>query len=148
MMVEKTVNTKHSNNITKKTRSVAEYISWQIALCGKPQLDIAVEAGFEKPNIVTMIKQGKTKLPLGKIGKFAKAIEVDPMHLLKLCMSEYWPDTWNEIESISKQPVLTNNEISIIMEIRECGAGNPKISTDEDRERLAVFVSTLKTDNQ
>jgi hypothetical protein len=131
-----------------KARSVAEYISWQIHLCGKSQIAIAQETGFEKPNIITMIKQGKTKLPLDKIGKFAKAIEVDPVHLLKLCMSEYWPDTWVEMQKIVGQPILTLNEMEILETVRQSNVINPKLRTDEDRKALVALIDTLKGDNE
>ena len=75
-----------------KAKSVAEYVSWQINLCGKSQVQIAQEIGFDKPNVITMIKQGKTKVPVNKIGSMAKALEVDPVFFMKLCLQEYMPD--------------------------------------------------------
>jgi hypothetical protein len=137
------------NSKFQKPKSVAEYIAMQINLCGKSQHEIAQEADFPKPNMITMIKQGKSKLPTAKIGKFAKAIGVDPMHLFKLCMSEYMPDTWEAIEDIIKQPVLTNNELEIIAAIRQSNqVSNPKLNTPEDYERLTAFLETLKGDNR
>jgi len=130
-----------------KPKTVAEYINWQVDLCGKKQYQIAEEAGFEKPNIVTMIKQGKTKLPLEKIGRFAKAIEVDPIHLFKLCMQEYLPETWDEIQKMFSQPVLTTNEVAILKVIREANIVNPKIRTDDERIRLIEAIESLKPDN-
>ena len=134
-----------SHNKFQKPKSVAEYIGWQINLCGKSQLEISEEAGFNKPNIITMIKQGKTKLPLDKIGRFAKAIEVDPINLFKMCMAEYSPETWESIESITKQPMLTANEVEIIEIIRQSNVQDPKIRTDEERQKLLDFVDTLKS---
>lgn len=128
-------------------RSVAEYISAQIHLCGKSQIDIARETGFEKPNVITMIKQGKTKLPMDKIGKFAKAIEVDPIYLFKMCMAEYWPDTAKELQKIFGQPMLTENELDIIQVFRDSNVLNPKLRTDEERQELLAFANKLKSDN-
>lgn len=133
---------------TAKPKSVAEYLSWQINLCGKKQLEIAEEVGFPKPNVINMIKQGKTKLPLDKIGRFAKAIEVDPVHLFKLCMQEYMPETWREIERMMSQPVLTTNELEFIEIIRESNVINPRLHTDSDKERFRNFVETLHSDNE
>lgn len=130
-----------------KPKNVAEYIEWQINLCGKKQLEIAEQAGFEKPNIITMIKQGKTKLPLEKIGRFAKAIEVDPIHLFKLCMQEYQPDTWIEIQKMFSQPILSINEIEIVETVRSANVVNPKLRTDEERLNLVKAIETLRSDN-
>lgn len=142
------MNAKMKQAKQSKPKSVADYLAWQITLCGKSQLEIAAEAGFEKPNIITMIKQGKTKLPLGKVGKFAKAIGVDPLHLLKLCMSEYMEDTWKEVETIIGQPVLTKNEMEVIEIMRGCNVSNPKVRTDEERIKLTELFDELKSDNQ
>lgn len=134
-------------NAVNKLKSVAEYITGQINLCGKSQFEIAKESGFEKPNIITMIKQGRTKLPLDKVGKFSKAIEVDPVFLFKLCMNEYWPDTWAELQKIMGQPTLSENELGIIEVIRESNVINPKINKDSDRERLLEVINTFDGDN-
>jgi hypothetical protein len=136
-----------TNKTTAKTlskpKSVAEYIDMQIHICGKKQLEIAQESGFEKPNIVTMIKQGKTKLPLDKIGKFAKAIEVDPVFLYRLCMTEYFPDTWNEIQRVLNQPIITLNEYEMIECVREANQSNPRLD-EKGRLKLADLVQALK----
>lgn len=85
---------------TKTGVTVAEYVSHMVSKCNKSQRDIAVECGFESPNIIAMIKNGSTKVPLNRIGLLAKAIDADPAHLLRLAMSEYMPDTWCSIEAI------------------------------------------------
>jgi hypothetical protein len=131
-----------------KSRSVSEYITWQIALCGKPQIDIAKEAGFDKPNIVTMIKQGKTKVPLNKIGSMAKALEIDPVFFFKMCVKEYMPDLMEIITAITNQPVITNNEMEFIEVIRSSDVSNPKLRSESERAQLLDFVNTLKSDNE
>ncbi len=128
--------------------TVAEYLSQQINLCGKTQAEIAKEAGFAKANIITMFKQGNTKVPVSKVGPLAKALEVDPLHLYKLVMSEYEPDTWEMLqESVLKQPFVTKNEMEIIEVIRQSNVTNPKIRTEKERIRLLDAIATLKSDN-
>ena len=129
-------------------RSVAEYIGLQINLCGRSQVEIAHDIGFDKPNVITMIKQGKTKLPMDKIGKFAKAIGVDPIHLFKLCMMEYSPDTWVEIQRMVGQTVMTENEVEFIETIRQAKVVNPKLRTMTEKQKLISFVEALKGDNE
>lgn len=131
-----------------KPVSVAEYISQHIDLCGRSQIEIAQMVGFEKPNVITMIKQGKTKLPLERLGKFSKAIEVDSVYLYKLCMMEYFPDTWAAIEEVIGQPVLTKNELKIIETIRKAGVDNPKILPGQQEADFIRYINTnLKSDN-
>lgn len=130
-----------------KPTTVAEYVEGQINLCGKSQKQITEEAGFPKPNIITMFKKGDTKIPLEKIGRFAKALEVDPINLFKMCMAEYQPETWAEIQRMFNQPILTINELEILEVIRSANVLNPKIRTEDERQRVVDAINTLKPDN-
>jgi transcriptional regulator with XRE-family HTH domain len=131
-----------------KARNVAEYISMQLHLCGKSQTQIAEEVGFEKPNVITMIKQGKTKVPLNKIGSMAKALEVDPVFFFRMVMNEYMPDLMDMIAAITNQPIITSNEMDFIHVIRSSKVVNPKLRTDAEKKKLKEFVDTLKADNE
>jgi hypothetical protein len=62
-------------------------------------------------------------------------------------MQEYQPDTWNEIQKMFNQPVLTLNEIEIIEAIRGADVTNPRLRTDDERQRIVDAVNTLKPDN-
>jgi transcriptional regulator with XRE-family HTH domain len=137
---------------TKKPNlTVADYLTVQIDLCskrGKTQTDIAREVGFDKPNIITMLKQGKSKLPISRVGAMARALGVDPLHLFQLAMSEYEPDTWAVIEDqVLKQPFITANEYEIIQLVRQSSVTNPKIRTQEERDRILSAVNKLRPDN-
>ena len=63
--------------------AVATYLSRRIdELRGvKTQREIAAEAGFAKPNIISMMKVGETKLALDRIPALAKALDADAGHL-------------------------------------------------------------------
>jgi transcriptional regulator with XRE-family HTH domain len=125
--------------------TVAEYLTEQIRLSGKTQHEIAQEAGFNKPNIISMFKKGETKLPLSKVGLMAKALGVDPVVLFRMVMNEYEPQTWQAIEeTVLHQPVLTANEIEIIELLRTGKVVDPKIVTREDEIRLLDAVASLK----
>ena len=60
------------------TSQVACFIAARIEATGQLQKDIAAKAGFDKPNMITMIKQGRTRLPLDKVGAMALALETGP----------------------------------------------------------------------
>lgn len=105
--------------MSKSKPTVVEYLNAQIALCGKSQVEIASDVGYDKPNLITMIKQGKTKLPINKVEAFAKSLGVDPMNLLRIVMSEYSPDAWKVIENILGNEVVTDSEMNLIKLYRE-----------------------------
>src|SRR5580704_11911538 len=73
--------------------SIAKYLDKQIdALKGvKTQREIAAEIGYDKPNMISMFKHAEVKAPLDKIPSLAKALHVDPAHLFRLALEQYWP---------------------------------------------------------
>lgn len=96
------------------TDSVAKFLTRAIARSGKSQREIAREIGYDKPNIITMFKQGLTKVPLTKVGPLARALGLDPVDLLRLTMAEYAPDTWAAIEDVMGETLLTSDERVLI----------------------------------
>lgn len=81
-----------------ETISVADFITERIAFCEKTQVQIAKEMGLAHPNFLTMVKQGKTKLPMLRVAAFAQALNVNPLDLLTMCIKEYNPDIWEAIQ--------------------------------------------------
>lgn len=123
-----------------------EYLTKQIALCGKSQIEISEEIGYTKPNIITMFKQGKTKVPIDKVESLAKAIGVDPAHMLMLAMTEYMPQTWEVIGSILGN-IVSDNELEIVEFIRknlEENVFDPKLRTAEQKQLLTCSARSFK----
>ena len=67
--------------------------------------------------MISMLKSGETKLPLAKLGSFAKAVNTDPTHLLKLCLHEYYPDVWEAIKN-HLDAAVTSDELRMLRAIR------------------------------
>lgn len=103
----------------KKHKSVAEYLADQIEQSPKSQLEIAEEAGFETPNIITMFKQGKTKIPLIRVGPLAIALGINPRHLLRRVLEEYMPETWHAVEESLGHLILSADEENLVRTARE-----------------------------
>lgn len=120
--------------------TVAEFIADKLAESDKTQREIAQECGFENPNIITMFKTGATKLPLNRIGPLAKAIDVDPAHLLRLVMLEYAPDTWGAIENIMKSTLLTANELELVRAYRQVTGDSDTRAMVVDRDAVLAIV--------
>lgn len=96
---------------------VARFVANRIQMTGKLQKDIAREAGFDKPNMITMIKQGRTRLPLDKVGPMARALETEPVSLLQMCLEEYHPETWKAIAPFMESAV-TEDELRLLQTLR------------------------------
>lgn len=124
--------------MTKTNTSVANYISQQLSLCGKTQAVVCADLGYENANVLTMFKQGKTKLPISKVKALANSLEVDSIYLLKLVMTEYMPNTWDVIQDILGRTIITESETQILKIIREGSEGlpvSPKNETEKEQLR-------------
>jgi hypothetical protein len=73
------------------------------------QKQIAAQLGYEKPNIITMFKQGSTRLPIGKVAPLARITGGDPVELIRLWLEEYEPDLLLAIETYQRL-LLTRDE--------------------------------------
>ena len=104
-----------------------------------------MEAGLGTADDVAMIKTGATKLPIGKIGTIAKALEVDPVELLTMCLQEYFPETWESISPFL-ETLLTNDELAMVKALRSA-VGGPYVMalTPEERKPLNDFIEILRT---
>lgn len=85
----------------------------------KNQSDIAKEAGFRQPNVLSMIKSGQTKLPLDRVPGLAKALECDPRHLFGLAIKQ---PGFESVENVLQEiygVVLTRNEQTWVETVRQ-----------------------------
>ena len=80
----------------------------------KTQRQIAAEIGYGAANMISMIKRGEMKVPLEKIPALAKALDVDPAHLFRLALEQYWPDLGSMISEIFGA-LATSNEEAIFL---------------------------------
>jgi hypothetical protein len=88
-----------------------------------------------------MIKQGKTKLPINKVGPLAKVLGIDPVDLLRRVMAEYMPDTYEAVQELVGKSFITEREMEIIRLVRStCGDLNLTTEMPEHRE---VFIKVI-----
>lgn len=122
--------------------TVANFIRQQIAICGKTQKTISTECGYQNPNIITMFKNGATKLPFNKISAMARALNTDPRYLLRLVVSEYDPEVWAVIVQIMGPSVsYTDDEAALIELARATGYGRtPCLKVPENRTDLTNAI--------
>ena len=122
---------------------VAAFITSLIENSGKTRKEIADQAGLGKPNMISMLKTGETKLPLAKLGSFAKAVHTDPAQLLKLCLTEYYPDVWVAIQD-HLDSAVTTDEMRVIRALRELtGVAYLACLHPDEKARLHDFLSVI-----
>ena len=106
----------------------------------KSQAEIAEDAGFVNANMISMIKQGASKLPIDRVPALATALDSDPAWLLRLALEQSHGGTAAAaIYEILNQPI-TKNEMAWITEIRDAsGDTDPRLTSRASAAIRAVF---------
>lgn len=105
------------------SETVAQFLTIAIKASGKTQSEICADIGYLKPNIITMLKQGKTKVPLDKIGPLSRSLGVDGRDFFRLVLGEYMPETLRAIEPYMTIEGMTPQETFLLETFRAaCGA--------------------------
>ena len=129
----------------KKESRLAKFIDAHIDMLrgDKTQIEIAEALGYDRPQIITMFKQGRTRVPLNKIGPLARALGADPARMMRLALEEYSKETWEAIADTIGEPV-TQNERSILKALREMTNGaDYEITEPDEHEALKKLADTL-----
>jgi transcriptional regulator with XRE-family HTH domain len=126
---------------TKTTRLVHDRIEQLKDV--KSQRQIAMEIGYSKPNILSMIKRGETRVPIDKVPAFAKALGVDPTYLLRISLEDCFPtlaDTLNDFFS----RVATENERELLLKPWRAATADSDPTLDAARAAaLARFLRKM-----
>ena len=102
----------------------------------KSQHDIAVEAGFVHPNMMSMLKSGASKVPLDRVPALAKALEADPGLVFRLALEQEGSETIRKAFEEIFGTVVSRNEVSWLEEIRDASNhGDPAVTS---RARSAI----------
>ncbi len=102
----------------------------------KSQRDIAIEAGFTNVNMMSLLKSGRTKMPLDRVPALAKALDCDARRLFFLALQQGGNETtMTAVEEIFGT-VVSQHELDWIEEIRDAsGHSDPRLTA---RSRTAL----------
>jgi transcriptional regulator with XRE-family HTH domain len=78
---------------------VAKLIRQRIEELGptKSQKQISHEIGYEKPNMLSMIKSGDSRMPIDKVNAFATVLGIDLPYLFEIVFEQHHPETWKHL---------------------------------------------------
>lgn len=109
---------------------IADFIVRRQAECYVTNRELADAIGYHSPSVITMIRKGRTKLPVDKVEQFAAALSVDTVCLLRRVMHEYMPEQLEVIEQCLGA-LVTNSERCVLEVWRHATDGNdPEVSDD------------------
>ncbi|XKH61352.1 helix-turn-helix domain-containing protein [Halomonas sediminis] len=118
---------------------VADFVVRRQAELGMTNRELAGEINYHNPNIITMIRKGRTRLPVDKVELFANALGVDPVWLLRLVMQEYIPETLKVVEQCFG-PLATSNERCVLEVWRHSTEGSDPEVGDDLRKGFAQIL--------
>ncbi|MEP3331140.1 helix-turn-helix transcriptional regulator [Sedimentitalea sp.] len=78
----------------------ATFFSAAINSSGLTQKEIARRAGFSRPNVISMMKSGETKIPIPRVPGLAVACGIPKHRLLEVVLSEEHPEIWEVISDM------------------------------------------------
>jgi transcriptional regulator with XRE-family HTH domain len=106
----------------------------------KTQRDIAFEAGFTNPNMLTMIKKGNSKLALDRVATMAASLEVDPKYLLRITLEQYGNETVLQVFDDVIGTVVSKKEVGWLTLLREASDNSdPAVTTRARATILSIF---------
>jgi len=102
-------------------QEIAVLIGSRIDASGKTQTEIAEEVGFEQ-NFLSMIRNNKAKIPIGRILALADALDIPRDELLRKCLDAYEPELLAILRSVFPGIDYTEEEIEIVRLVRAARA--------------------------
>jgi hypothetical protein len=109
--------TKSRTTLKYSKKSLADIATDLIDACDKTQREIALEMGYDKPNVISMMKKGYMPIPLNKVALLAKAVGADPIYLLERALLEYYPAIHEALTGVLGT-LVTKHEQELIEMIR------------------------------
>lgn len=105
----------------------------------KTQAQIAQEAGFPNASFLAMLKSGANKIALDRVPDLARALDVDPAHLIRLALAQSIGETASRaVLEIFGTPV-TANEVLWLQELRDTSDNADLRPTAKGRAAIRVI---------
>lgn len=106
----------------------------------KTQAEIAHEAGFLNPNVLSMMKSGANKVPLDRVPGLAKALEADPRLMFRLACEQAGGEALLRTVEEIFGTVVSRNEIVWLEAIREAsGNSDPRLTSRGQAAIRGIF---------
>lgn len=127
-------------NHQPNSTAVAQLIRERVAQVSKTPSRIADEVGLNSPNLLQLVCEGRAKLPVQHVQAVASALGIDPVHLMRLVVTEYLPGVWEVVEQALQGTALTTNERKLVDAYRQVTGNSDAVPTVIDRDAVLAIV--------
>ena len=104
--------------------------------------DMQQVMGYDRPNVIAMMRGGSMRLPVSKVAEVAKKLQVDPVYLLSKVLAENDAALWDVISSVLGDRLITANEMDLVNLVRKLMDGHD-VSLTEVPEFMSVVTASL-----
>jgi hypothetical protein len=112
------------------TTALSDLLSQRQHELGLTDEMLARAAGYQSA-VIRLIKAGTMRLPVNKVSAFASALQIDPVHLLKVVLLESAPGMWEVLEQFLPLGSLSRTEVNLLRHLRRLA---------KDRETSPVVI--------
>ncbi|NDR56662.1 helix-turn-helix transcriptional regulator [Pseudoruegeria sp. M32A2M] len=120
----------------------AAFLTTAIEHSGLTQREIAQRAGYAKPNVLSMMKTGETKVPIERFPALAEVCDADPIDFARIAMLEYHPEIWGTLNLVF-DPKLTDRDITVLRILRQADPNGELHWQRADKQFLFVMFQYL-----
>jgi transcriptional regulator with XRE-family HTH domain len=125
----------------EKGTKLHEFVAKQLAASSLSQREIAEAVGYKNQNMITMIKQGNSKLALDRVPAMARVLNVDPRHLFRLALEQSYSQQAATDLMMVLDSSLSDNERKLVEIYREATGGmNPPITPEIKAQIQSAFA--------
>ncbi|WP_326894450.1 helix-turn-helix transcriptional regulator (plasmid) [Rhizobium beringeri] len=118
----------------------SNYIFKKLMESSKSQKEIAEEAGYSNPNMITMLKLGHVKLALDRVPAMAKALNVDPLDLFKIALTQFYDEQAVRFLTEIIEGGISPSEKKILQIIRDAsGNDTPQLTPERAKTLAEIF---------
>lgn len=136
---------KKSSEKSPDQNALAEWLDANLnSMSGMSNIEIADHFGYERPNMISMMKKGRVKVPLDKLSEISKLTHVQLSFLLPLWIQQHTNNDAYQAILKETRKYTTDVEFQIISIIRDVDKSNSLTHselTPEFKAKLAALVS-------
>lgn len=104
--------------MSKSKQDVAKYFAALLDASPKTQETIARECGIDSANAISMMKTGKTRIPLARIPALAESLGTDAARLFEVALQAYEPELFTVYAKLAPAMLITEDEFKIVRALR------------------------------
>lgn len=120
----------------------AEFITRELSDSENTIEWLAAKVDLENENILKAITTGTMKAPTSLVYPLAKALELDPAHVLHVYLRDYLPEIEQALFDCEGMMTLTKQERLLVQMHRQCtGEKDPEIIVFENKRVVAIAIS-------